>query len=139
MAALSTKPLHFNFACESFCVLSCCTLCVCICLCQMNADFYFFIFLFFLLQARELICTIGPDILICDEGHRLKSVNSKTYIAIDEVRTSRRVILTGTPIQNNLGERGWVLLLLLLEKKIVAYLLISSYSFFLICEKKNDA
>jgi hypothetical protein len=93
-----------------------------------------------LLQARELICTIGPDILICDEGHRLKSVNSKTYIAIDEVRTSRRVILTGTPIQNNLGERGWVLYCFFLKKKkCCIFIDFFIFFFYSSVKKKNDA
>jgi len=44
------------------------------------------------------------DIIIADEGHRLKSANIKTAQAIRSMPTRRRVILSGTPIQNDLGE-----------------------------------
>ncbi|CCJ30833.1 unnamed protein product, partial [Pneumocystis jirovecii] len=39
------------------------------------------------------------DIIICDEGHRLKSTN-KLAQAIKSIKTRRRIILSGTPIQN---------------------------------------
>lgn len=44
------------------------------------------------------------DMVVCDEGHKMKSQNSKAAAAISEVVGDRRVILTGTPVQNNLGE-----------------------------------
>lgn len=44
------------------------------------------------------------DLVVCDEGHRLKTTNSKTTEAIEQLCGSKRVILTGTPIQNDLGE-----------------------------------
>ncbi|KAG0225674.1 helicase [Actinomortierella wolfii] len=44
------------------------------------------------------------DIVICDEGHRLKTSNIKTTQAIRALPTRRRIILSGTPIQNDLGE-----------------------------------
>ncbi|KAK3828187.1 MAG: SNF2 family N-terminal domain-containing protein [Benniella sp.] len=44
------------------------------------------------------------DIIICDEGHRLKAANIKTAQAIRSLSTKRRIILSGTPIQNDLGE-----------------------------------
>ncbi|GAA5946252.1 hypothetical protein JCM3765_000170 [Sporobolomyces pararoseus] len=43
-------------------------------------------------------------LIICDEGHRLKSANTKTAKAIASLSCLRRVILSGTPIQNNLQE-----------------------------------
>ena len=43
-------------------------------------------------------------LIICDEGHRLKSSEAKTTQALRSLTTARRVILTGTPIQNDLGE-----------------------------------
>jgi DNA repair and recombination protein RAD54B len=45
------------------------------------------------------------DLIICDEGHRLKSTQfTKTNLSIRSLPTRRRVLLTGTPIQNDLGE-----------------------------------
>lgn len=44
------------------------------------------------------------DLLICDEGHKIKNRLIKTAKALNAVSTKRRVILTGTPIQNSLDE-----------------------------------
>ena len=46
----------------------------------------------------------GIDIVIADEGHRLKTAKNKSAQAIRSLNTSRRVILSGTPIQNDLSE-----------------------------------
>lgn len=46
----------------------------------------------------------GIDIVIADEGHRLKTAKNKSAQAIKSLNTSRRVILSGTPIQNDLSE-----------------------------------
>ncbi|KZV69024.1 SNF2 family domain-containing protein [Peniophora sp. CONT] len=47
-------------------------------------------------------CKIG--LLLCDEGHRLKNSESQTYKALNALDVQRRVILSGTPIQNDLSE-----------------------------------
>ncbi|MCJ1379469.1 helicase [Xylographa soralifera] len=46
----------------------------------------------------------GIDIVIADEGHRLKTATNKSAQAIKSLNTTRRVILSGTPIQNDLSE-----------------------------------
>ncbi|GAB7356101.1 hypothetical protein MBLNU459_g6706t1 [Dothideomycetes sp. NU459] len=46
----------------------------------------------------------GVDIVICDEGHRLKTAANKSALAIKSLNTERRIILSGTPIQNDLSE-----------------------------------
>lgn len=43
-------------------------------------------------------------LLLCDEGHRLKNGESLTFTALDSLNVQRRVILSGTPIQNDLSE-----------------------------------
>ncbi|KAK5100317.1 helicase [Lithohypha guttulata] len=54
--------------------------------------------------AEDLTRGSGIDLVICDEGHRLKSLQNKSAKAIETLNTTRRVILSGTPIQNDLGE-----------------------------------
>lgn len=44
------------------------------------------------------------DIVIADEGHRLKTEKNKSAQAIRGLNTKRRVILSGTPLQNDLHE-----------------------------------
>ncbi|EGF78881.1 hypothetical protein BATDEDRAFT_12619, partial [Batrachochytrium dendrobatidis JAM81] len=43
-------------------------------------------------------------LLLCDEGHRLKNGDSLTYTSLNQLKAKRRVILSGTPIQNDLTE-----------------------------------
>ena len=43
-------------------------------------------------------------LLLADEGHRLKNGDSLTFTALDSLNVKRRVILSGTPIQNDLSE-----------------------------------
>ena len=52
----------------------------------------------------RLLLDPGPDLLIVDEAHVIKNTDSKLYQALDRVATPRRVLLTGTPLQNNLLE-----------------------------------
>lgn len=55
------------------------------------------------LNAEELKNTqIG--LMLCDEGHRLKNGDSQTFTALNSLNVTRRVILSGTPIQNDLSE-----------------------------------
>jgi DNA repair and recombination protein RAD54B len=54
--------------------------------------------------AEDLTKGAGIDIVIADEGHRLKTVQNKSAQAIQSLNTPRRIILSGTPIQNDLSE-----------------------------------
>ncbi|XP_077222222.1 chromatin remodeling factor CHD3 (PICKLE) isoform X2 [Tasmannia lanceolata] len=44
------------------------------------------------------------ECMIVDEGHRLKNKDSKLFLSLREYSTEHRVLLTGTPLQNNLDE-----------------------------------
>ncbi|GJS13973.1 chromatin remodeling 4-like protein isoform X1 [Tanacetum coccineum] len=44
------------------------------------------------------------EVLIVDEGHRLKNSGSKLFSLLNTFSFQHRVLLTGTPLQNNLGE-----------------------------------
>lgn len=46
----------------------------------------------------------GPDILVCDEAHMIKNRRADITQALKQVRTQRRIALTGSPLQNNLME-----------------------------------
>ncbi|KAF2858677.1 hypothetical protein K470DRAFT_250840 [Piedraia hortae CBS 480.64] len=56
------------------------------------------------LVQTELQKGTGIDIVIADEGHRLKTAQNKAALAIKSLNTDRRIILSGTPIQNDLAE-----------------------------------
>lgn len=51
--------------------------------------------------------------LIVDEGHRIKNLNCKLIRELKTYKTANRLLLTGTPLQNNLSEL-WSLLNFLL-------------------------
>lgn len=44
------------------------------------------------------------DLLVCDEAHRLKNANNKAVKALSSLNIERKILLTGTPIQNDLLE-----------------------------------
>ncbi|KAL5269288.1 hypothetical protein ACHWQZ_G002939 [Mnemiopsis leidyi] len=44
------------------------------------------------------------NILIVDEGHRVKNSEGQTNLKLRELKCAFRLILSGTPVQNNLGE-----------------------------------
>ncbi|KAK9156146.1 hypothetical protein Sjap_003626 [Stephania japonica] len=44
------------------------------------------------------------EVLVVDEGHRLKNSGSKLFSMLNTFSFQHRVLLTGTPLQNNIGE-----------------------------------
>ncbi|KAI9298263.1 hypothetical protein K502DRAFT_286722 [Neoconidiobolus thromboides FSU 785] len=56
---------------------------------------------------RSVVPQLGNaeiGLLLCDEGHRLKNSKNQTFQALNQLNVKRRVILSGTPIQNDLSE-----------------------------------
>ncbi|KAH8045404.1 hypothetical protein JL720_16725 [Aureococcus anophagefferens] len=56
------------------------------------------------------LCDPGPGLLVLDEAHRLKEQRSQLYKAMGRIRTRRRVLASGYPVQNRLDEY-WALAL----------------------------
>lgn len=56
------------------------------------------------IKIPEELTKMNFDLVICDEGHRLKTQGNKAAKTIKSFKTNRRILLTGTPVQNDLGE-----------------------------------
>tara|TARA_R110002003_G_scaffold48_26_gene4178 strand:+ start:15699 stop:19763 length:4065 start_codon:yes stop_codon:yes gene_type:complete len=64
----------------------------------------------FIIKDRPILSKIKWVHMIVDEGHRMKNAGSKLSMTITQYYTTRyRLILTGTPLQNNLTEL-WAML-----------------------------
>ncbi len=64
----------------------------------------------YIIKDRPVLSKIKWIHMIVDEGHRMKNANSKLSSTLTQYYTTRyRLILTGTPLQNNLPEL-WALL-----------------------------
>ncbi|KAI1661630.1 chromatin remodeling complex SWI/SNF, component SWI2 and related ATPase [Daldinia decipiens] len=64
----------------------------------------------YIIKDRPILSKIKWFHMIIDEGHRMKNTNSKLSATISQYYNTRfRLILTGTPLQNNLGEL-WAML-----------------------------
>ncbi|ORY25176.1 SNF2 family N-terminal domain-domain-containing protein [Naematelia encephala] len=70
----------------------------------------------YVIKERPILAKIKWIHMIIDEGHRMKNVKSKLSQTLNDYYTTRyRLILTGTPLQNNLPEL-WALLNFVLPK-----------------------
>jgi len=64
------------------------------------------------------------EVLVVDEAHRLKNKNSALFQSLSQFKTKHRMLLTGTPLQNNLSELFH--LMQFIEPERYAHSLISS-------------
>ena len=55
-------------------------------------------------KEAPVLSTIDWQAMVLDEAHRLKDVNSATSVALRTYYTQWMLMLTGTPVQNNLSE-----------------------------------
>lgn len=53
---------------------------------------------------RKLFKKMRFEYLIFDEAHMLKNMKSSRYQSLIKIKSKRRILLTGTPLQNNLVE-----------------------------------
>ena len=57
-----------------------------------------------LVRTISELLTISWDLVVCDEAHRMKNSAIKTSSCLAKVPCERKLLLTGTPVQNDLGE-----------------------------------
>ena len=57
-----------------------------------------------ILRDQEAVEAVDWDAIILDEGQRIKNWEAKTSNAIRSLRSRYRLVLSGTPLENNLGE-----------------------------------
>ncbi|CAG8960588.1 hypothetical protein HYFRA_00013411 [Hymenoscyphus fraxineus] len=55
-------------------------------------------------EDNKFMRRLNPDVCVYDEGHYLKNVNSLRYQGLVKIPATFRLLLTGTPLQNNLQE-----------------------------------
>lgn len=44
---------------------------------------------------------LNTNLVVCDEGHRIKNMHADTSVALRQIHTKRRIVLSGYPLQNN--------------------------------------
>lgn len=86
---------------------------------------------------------ISWSYLVVDEGHRLKNANCMLFTKLKALDASNRILLTGTPLQNNLAEL-WSLLNFILPDVFHDFATFQSYFNFsefesLVDETNNDS
>jgi SNF2 family DNA or RNA helicase len=68
----------------------------------------------------ELINMSKPDLVIVDEGHYIKNVDSNRSIAVRQLKVPKIVFMTGTPVLNRPGEL-WPMLTMIAPEQFPAH------------------
>ncbi|CAH1392029.1 unnamed protein product [Nezara viridula] len=55
-------------------------------------------------EEKKMFKIINLDYVVFDEAHMLKNMNTQRYAHLFNINAKRRILLTGTPLQNNLLE-----------------------------------
>ena len=58
---------------------------------------------------RSMFSTVTWNYIVVDEGHRLKNHKTRLAMELRKLNSKHRLLLTGTPLQNDMGEL-WSLL-----------------------------
>ena len=57
-----------------------------------------------LVRTAAELAQITWDLVVCDEAHRMKNATIKTSSCLAQIQCASKLLLTGTPVQNDLGE-----------------------------------
>lgn len=57
-----------------------------------------------ILKYKDDLINYNWHYLILDEGHKIRNSSAKISVALKHIRTPHRILLTGSPMQNNLTE-----------------------------------
>jgi SNF2 family DNA or RNA helicase len=52
---------------------------------------------------------LSPTLVVADEAHTLRSRNSQTTQAVAQIRTAKRIAMTGSPLANSLMDYYWMM------------------------------
>ncbi|KAK9767176.1 hypothetical protein K7432_003206 [Basidiobolus ranarum] len=58
-----------------------------------------------MISDTDILSLVRPwEVLVVDEGHRLKNGNSRLFVKLNQLTFRHKVLLTGTPLQNDMKE-----------------------------------
>ncbi len=74
--------------------------------CHFALEHFLYIFLirYSTVEKSNTMYVIKSLNLVADEGHILKNAQTALAKCLSKIKTPRRIVLTGTPLQNNLIE-----------------------------------
>ena len=73
------------------------------------------------MKEKCALTKLNYEYLIIDEAHRIKNEKSKLSFIIRQYRSKHRLLLTGTPLQNNLHELWSLLNFLMIQRSLTEY------------------